>query len=347
MATETKIARVAFMDKGAYSAETEYSKWDFVTTEDSTYLYIGETSATGKPVTDTAYWKCIADGKQATVAAGLANNAATTANTAAGLADDAREAIQSDLGAKAFHGYGEGEEPKTLKEVDDEKTDHGYASIEVAKTLKQVEDDTSVKITNLIPNGGFESGVPSWSGTRPVLSGEEKLSGDSSGYVNLVSGVSYSQIDIVCDLNDKLYISVSRRFKTTPSDTSFPIRISDFGSLANSELYGRFYNGNLDVWETTTFITNGRTGGIRLGVGVFGSTVAEFFVDNFIVVNLTETFGEGNEPTKEEFELSLASLGIDFFEGEITVPAQKIMQWQLKLIRKNKNAIIALGGTII
>ena len=82
MATETKIARVAFMDKGAYSADTEYSKWDFVTTADSTYLYIGETPATGKPVTDTAYWKCIADGKQATVAAELANTARTELTTA-------------------------------------------------------------------------------------------------------------------------------------------------------------------------------------------------------------------------------------------------------------------------
>ena len=49
--------------------------------------------------------------------------------------------IKNDITNKANHGYGE-EEPKTLKEVGDEKADHGYASIEVAKTLKQVEDDT-------------------------------------------------------------------------------------------------------------------------------------------------------------------------------------------------------------
>jgi hypothetical protein len=49
-----------------------------------------------------------------------AETATENANTAAQNADDAREAIQSDLGAKAFHGYGEGEEPKTLKEVEDD-----------------------------------------------------------------------------------------------------------------------------------------------------------------------------------------------------------------------------------
>lgn len=45
------------------------------------------------------------------------------ANIAEQNADDAREAIQDDLALKANHGYGEGEEPKTLKEVDEEKAD--------------------------------------------------------------------------------------------------------------------------------------------------------------------------------------------------------------------------------
>ena len=100
MAVETNIGRVAFTDKGAYSSTTVYNKWDFVTTTDSTYLYIATTPQSGKPVTDTAYWKCIANGKQATTAAQSANTAAATANTAAGLADDARLAIQTDLDKK-------------------------------------------------------------------------------------------------------------------------------------------------------------------------------------------------------------------------------------------------------
>jgi len=106
-------------------------------------------------------------------------------------------------------------------------------------------------------------------------------------------------------------------------------------------------NGDLDVWETSTFIVDGRTNGIRLSVGFFSAATVQYFVDNFIVVNLTETFGKGNEPTKEEMDLLLDILGIDYFEGEITIPAQKVMQWQLAMIRQNRNAIIALDGTII
>ena len=277
-----------------------------------------------------------------------AENAITDVNAAK---DDYYDVVKPAIQIQGEYATAQGDYAKAQGEaIQDDlalKANHGYESIEVAKTLKQVEDDTSVKMTNLVVNGGFESGITSWSGAQPVLSEEEKLSGDSSGYANVVNNISYSRIDIVCDLNDKLYISVSRRFKTTPSITIYAMLISNFGSLTNSIPLGLFYNGNLDVWETTTSIVNGRANGVRLGVGIFGAATVQYFVDNFIAVNLTQTFGKGSEPTKEEFELLLATLGIDFFEGEITVPAQKIMQWQLALIRKNKNAIIALGGTII
>lgn len=50
--------------------------------------------------------------------------------------------IKNDITNKANHGYvlGEGEEPKTLKEVDEEKALHGYSEEEDPKTLKQVDD---------------------------------------------------------------------------------------------------------------------------------------------------------------------------------------------------------------
>lgn len=146
MAVETKIARVAFTDKGAYSEATEYSKWDFVTTADSTYLYIGESPAIGKPVTDTAYWKCIADGKQATLAAAAAAQAAGTANDAASLADQARLAIETELGEKAAHGYDVEETPKTLKEVDDSVSQlagevEGTIEMPIAHALSQLKEE--------------------------------------------------------------------------------------------------------------------------------------------------------------------------------------------------------------
>jgi len=66
---EYNLGRVAFYDKGAYSNTESYEKWDFVTTDDSTYLYINDLPSIGKAVTNTDYWKCIADGKPSTLAA--------------------------------------------------------------------------------------------------------------------------------------------------------------------------------------------------------------------------------------------------------------------------------------
>lgn len=69
MAEGNKIlGKVAFVDKGVYNAATRYDFFNFVTTEDSCYLSLKD-SNTGHPVTDTAWWKCIANGKPATEAA--------------------------------------------------------------------------------------------------------------------------------------------------------------------------------------------------------------------------------------------------------------------------------------
>lgn len=98
---EFNLGQVAFNDKGAHSKTETYSIWDFATTVDSTYLYVSETPTIGKSVTDTAYWRCIADGKQATEAARLSAIATGLANAAAQNADNARGSIQDDLGSKS------------------------------------------------------------------------------------------------------------------------------------------------------------------------------------------------------------------------------------------------------
>jgi len=69
---EINLGRVAFLDRGVYSPTESYNKWDFVTTVDSCYLYINTEPSIGEPITNTAYWKCIADGKPSTLAAAAA-----------------------------------------------------------------------------------------------------------------------------------------------------------------------------------------------------------------------------------------------------------------------------------
>jgi len=87
MSNSTNLGRVMPVDKGAYNAETTYQKLDMVHTSDSTYVSKVDNN-TGHAVTDTDYWTCYASGV-------AASEAATNANTKAGLADDAATAANS------------------------------------------------------------------------------------------------------------------------------------------------------------------------------------------------------------------------------------------------------------
>lgn len=62
------LGQVAFVDKGVYSGEATYRRFNFVVTEDSCYLSLKDQN-TGHPVTDAAWWRCLAKGSQATEAA--------------------------------------------------------------------------------------------------------------------------------------------------------------------------------------------------------------------------------------------------------------------------------------
>lgn len=82
MAEGNKIlGKVAFADKGVYNAATRYDFFNFVTTEDSCYLSLKDGNV-GHPVTDTAWWKCIANGKPSTEAAKKALEKAVEAGQA-------------------------------------------------------------------------------------------------------------------------------------------------------------------------------------------------------------------------------------------------------------------------
>lgn len=103
------LGKVAFVDKGVYATASTYNTFDFVVTDDSCYLCVKDGNK-NHPLTDTAWWKCIARGTQATEAArtalaeaNKALEATRNALSAAGLANaNAREAKrQADLAGQA------------------------------------------------------------------------------------------------------------------------------------------------------------------------------------------------------------------------------------------------------
>lgn len=73
--------------------------------------------------------------------------------------------------------------------------------------------------------------------------------------------------------------------------------------------------------------------------------IAEAIYDNLNIINLTKTFGAGNEPTKEQMDTLIDKIG--WFDDEFVLTQKIASQWQMDLITQNRNAIIELGGTII
>lgn len=89
--------KIMFTPKGVYDENTVYERLDFVTSVDSTYLYINQTPSKGKDVLNTDYWMCLADGKPATLASAYATAQGDYAQEQGDYAKAQGEAIQDDL----------------------------------------------------------------------------------------------------------------------------------------------------------------------------------------------------------------------------------------------------------
>lgn len=110
--TKILLGKVAFTDAGAYATVTDYERFDFITTDDSCYLSVKDNNV-GHALTDTAWWKCIARGTQATEAAKIALQEANkaieatkNATSAAGLAN--AKALEAGKQAEITQVAGEG-----------------------------------------------------------------------------------------------------------------------------------------------------------------------------------------------------------------------------------------------
>jgi hypothetical protein len=341
MATETKIARVAFMDRGAYSAETEYNKWDFVTTVDSTYLYIGETPATGKPVTDTAYWKCIADGKQATAAAELANTARTELTTAVNTKLDEADGkieemnttlstydgrvtqVESDIdqlaGEVNLLDAVQGAKIKDIENVLSTANLGQSAQLSVSgrKTVSLPKNAANggmqVKLEgftaeNYLPNGDFRNGINGWINTNfDVVQSDGVLLQKNND-----QGARFRQFS-VANLNetDIYYAYAIIQCSVIPPAASIIFGQTN-AALVVYDYFYTYASQNTDVQRLSLKGNIDLSGNYHtLGLSVKEAYQGNIKVKHMSIINLTETFGAGNEPDIATCDKIFSS----YFEG--------------------------------
>lgn len=141
-----------------------------------------------------------------------------------------------------------------------------------------------------------------------------------NGIYTIIPTGQYAQVSsdlINVKTNDKLYI-----YAKTKVDDSWGVKLEIVNQLATSVLYQK----ELEVSSEFTIVSDileitdaSLPIKIRL-IDYMPEPTANFYLSNPLIINLTETFGAGNEPTKEELETDiLRNQKTLFFDYKTTV----------------------------
>ena len=174
--------------------------------------------------------------------------------------------------------------------------------------LADIENDIAdkaqkLKATNLVTNGDFSQGEIGWGGvgTTNTITVTDKIS--FNGNASLSGG---RHQDINANTNDKLYLAFKHGNVGTVKPNVFYANKGTFNNMSNLT----FVSGQ------NSLIFNSRLNGIRLYLQQeSGQIYDQAWLDDFIVINLTATFGAGNEPTKEQMDRLLAEFPNSWFDG--------------------------------
>ena len=200
------------------------------------------------------------------------------------------------------------------------KTDHANRSAELDGKADKVV------IRNMFENGDFSEGTDTMatgftareSTTNPrLVDGVQYWTGSTTGYAG-----SLRAYPIYLNSGDIYYISVVT---------------SNVGIVYSNKLL--LDTNNEDGLQSSTFVLDSDYSNITFRVRTINQ---ESSVSTLQLINLTETFGTGNEPTKEEMDELIKVIG--YIDGEYALNNKEMLIWTLALIRRNKNAIVALGG---
>ena len=206
------------------------------------------------------------------------------------------------------------------------KIDHANRSAEFEGKADKVI------IKNLIENGDFSEGFDGWIKVTPkdnytIDEGIISINNAAAG-----SGIAQYTSDYRLG---KYYISA--RYSGLKINVRFRVGLGG----ANRVLEYLPDSENITPYSVISELAHDDVDTLML---VSQDISSPYKVDTLTIINLTETFGAGNEPTKEEMDRLIEITG--YIDGEYALNNKEMLTWTLALIRRNKNAIIALGGTI-
>ena len=223
--TKIPLGKVAFTDAVSYNAEKTYKRFDFIDTEDSSYLSL-QNNNKGHAVTETAWWKCLARGTTATAAAAIANAAAALANEKATAADTAAGRVNNAITQANTAATNAQQQATAAQQATEEAIDKISEMNAGLERLEELEDtltaqarqqptSMTLKFPPKITKGNKEvlritaSLSPAGTGNNVLFLGDDKaVSVAPDGFLT-VNGIGTSRIHVIPTENTGIYQTIN------------------------------------------------------------------------------------------------------------------------------------------
>lgn len=198
---------------------------------------------------------------------------------------------------------------------------------------------TDVPVTNLVKEPLFKNNSPIvWRPNGGASYTEDKGVATIYNTTNNANPGIYQTISV----SSKSVIYYSGNVKTDNDNGR-----SYIGLGTNNGRY--FSNKEFETISGTGIVTSSTQFYIMLSLGL-GNTIPSdvtMSVKEPLIINLTETFGAGNEPTNEQMDKLLLRFPNSWFDGTVNLfNAKEFMIYVNKELEELRNAVTFLGGNL-
>jgi len=183
------------------------------------------------------------------------------------------------------------------------KIENGIATLDTEKT-------TALLATNLVTNGDFSNGTTGWVGTGSTISALSNIMSCIGNGASASVRAEQTTVDIL-SVNNKYYFRARMRLTNSLASSIFIILLGTtvVGSVPTISLS----SPTVDTWYTLSDVLTNTTGTGNLKLRLQHSYVDAATANGKVMevqyvsaINLTQIFGAGNEPTKEQMDWLLA-----------------------------------------
>jgi hypothetical protein len=206
----------------------------------------------------------------------------------------------------------------------------------VRQQLTKINDgfkENVLKIKNEILNGNFENGQASWDGTF----GTNRFIENAGGYngekwlkvTTLGSGTVSTFQNINCNIGDVIYFRVWNTQSVVAGGGGLGSSVRLRQLEKTEDLATLSLNTVSGSWRDMSIVAQATENVIQCYLTAFGSGYVGGF-DGAVAVNLTKTFGKGNEPNKGEIDLLLEQFPQKWFVGEANITQKQLTLWQIR-----------------